>query len=234
VDRSLVTASVPDGTAEPRYRLLDSPRAYALERLKEAGEEKAVRRRHTQAVAAFCDAAWHQVFSGEVGWQDWLLAFQLDGDDAREAMSQARSMATTSRDRVATPQIGTTRLHASCDMPAARQPNLAEQCTAQVDDSVPPSLRMRIRLRVALTLVGIQPGLALEAARTAWNLDPHGAAPGNDGFLPSLAAFSVAMAVGRRSGGVLVHPQRPDRGRAGCARCPHSHAEAIAFALTDP
>ena len=51
VDRSLVTVLQGDDTAEPRYRLLDSPRAYALERLKEAGEEAALRRRHMQAVA---------------------------------------------------------------------------------------------------------------------------------------------------------------------------------------
>jgi len=199
VDRSLVTAFMADGTAEPRYRLLDSPRVFALERLQEAGEAEALRRRHTHAVATFCDAAWHQVFSGEVGWQDWLLAFQLDGDNAREAMSQA----LVGRDLVAALQIGTTRLHASYDMPAAQQLTLAEQCSAQIDDSVPPSLQMRSQVRVALTLVGIRPGLALEAARTAWKLGSPGAESGDDRLLRYLAACSVAMAVGRSSGGTL-------------------------------
>ncbi|MBC7380926.1 MAG: helix-turn-helix transcriptional regulator, partial [Burkholderiaceae bacterium] len=210
VDRSLVTALVPDGTAEPRYRLQDSPRVYALERLKEAGEEEALRRRHMQAVAAFCDAAWHRVFSGDVGWQDWLLAFQPDADNAREALSQAVSQAmsqtTTRRDRVAALQIGATCLHASYDMPAAQQLALAEQCTAQIDESVPPSLQMRIRIRIALTMVGIRPALALKAARTAWSLDPPGAQPADDRllrFLRYLAACSVAMAVGRNAGDTL-------------------------------
>ncbi|HEX2009856.1 MAG TPA: winged helix-turn-helix domain-containing protein, partial [Roseateles sp.] len=39
VERSLVSVLTTDDGAEPRYRLLDSPRLYALERLREAGEE---------------------------------------------------------------------------------------------------------------------------------------------------------------------------------------------------
>jgi predicted ATPase/DNA-binding winged helix-turn-helix (wHTH) protein len=49
VDRSLVAVS----DAEPaRYRLLESPRAYALDQLAAAGEADAVRARHARAVAA--------------------------------------------------------------------------------------------------------------------------------------------------------------------------------------
>ena len=44
VDRSLVTVAA--GGPEPRYRLLESVAAYAAERLREAGEDAAVRRRH--------------------------------------------------------------------------------------------------------------------------------------------------------------------------------------------
>jgi non-specific serine/threonine protein kinase len=47
VDRSLVAASHDD---PPRYHLLETMRAYALERLAAAGEEQAVRRRHAHAL----------------------------------------------------------------------------------------------------------------------------------------------------------------------------------------
>ena len=45
VDKSLVTAT---GDAEVRYRLLETVRAYAAERLAEAGEEEQVRAAHAR------------------------------------------------------------------------------------------------------------------------------------------------------------------------------------------
>jgi hypothetical protein len=48
VDKSLVLA---EGEPMPRYRLLETTRAYALERLAEAGETQAVLRRHAEALA---------------------------------------------------------------------------------------------------------------------------------------------------------------------------------------
>jgi predicted ATPase/DNA-binding winged helix-turn-helix (wHTH) protein len=47
VDRSLVLA---EGGASPRYRLLETARLFALERLREAGEEDRLRERHTRAL----------------------------------------------------------------------------------------------------------------------------------------------------------------------------------------
>ncbi|MEW2353702.1 BTAD domain-containing putative transcriptional regulator [Spirillospora sp. NPDC029432] len=54
VDRSLVAVS-HDG--EPRYRLLESVAAYGLERLREAGEESAIRERHARHYTAFAERA---------------------------------------------------------------------------------------------------------------------------------------------------------------------------------
>ncbi len=53
VDKSLVVASVTEGTEAPRYSLLETTRAYALEKLAAAGETDACIERHTQAVCAF-------------------------------------------------------------------------------------------------------------------------------------------------------------------------------------
>jgi predicted ATPase/DNA-binding winged helix-turn-helix (wHTH) protein len=47
IDKSLVIAQ---GEAEPRYRLLETTRAFALEQLAHAGESKAMLRRHAQAI----------------------------------------------------------------------------------------------------------------------------------------------------------------------------------------
>ena len=47
VDKSLVIA---DGEAEPRYRLLETTRAFALEQLGAAGESEAMLRRHAQVI----------------------------------------------------------------------------------------------------------------------------------------------------------------------------------------
>jgi predicted ATPase/DNA-binding winged helix-turn-helix (wHTH) protein len=49
VDRSLVAVLASGDAGEPRYRLLETPRAYALERLRAAGEVPALQRRHALA-----------------------------------------------------------------------------------------------------------------------------------------------------------------------------------------
>ena len=49
VDKSLVLA---EGDPVPRYRLLETTRAYALERLAEAGETERILRRHAEAILA--------------------------------------------------------------------------------------------------------------------------------------------------------------------------------------
>jgi predicted ATPase/DNA-binding winged helix-turn-helix (wHTH) protein len=56
VDKSLVLA---EGDPVPRYRLLETARAYALERLAEAGETERVLRRHAEAMVALL-AAWER------------------------------------------------------------------------------------------------------------------------------------------------------------------------------
>lgn len=53
VDKSLVVA---DGDPVPRYRLLETARLYALERLAEAGETEALLLRHAQACLALAEA----------------------------------------------------------------------------------------------------------------------------------------------------------------------------------
>ena len=53
IDKSLVIA---DGDAEPRYRLLETARAFALEQLAEAGESEEMLRRHAQVICELMTA----------------------------------------------------------------------------------------------------------------------------------------------------------------------------------
>ena len=56
---------------EPRYVLLETVRAYALERLAESGEEDDLRRRHAEHYAAVADAAEHERggYEGQKAWE---------------------------------------------------------------------------------------------------------------------------------------------------------------------
>jgi hypothetical protein len=70
VDRSLV---VPTDHDPPRYRLLDTPRAYARERLDAAGEWQTIARRHARALRdRFCraDDDWLSGRSGVDAFRD--------------------------------------------------------------------------------------------------------------------------------------------------------------------
>ena len=60
VDKSLLVA---DPTEPPRYRLLESARAYALEKLHDAGEREVMSKRHAQSMLAVFDAAYEEVWT---------------------------------------------------------------------------------------------------------------------------------------------------------------------------
>ena len=57
VDKSLVLV---DASVRPRYRFLESTRAYAMEKLAEAGETNRWLKRHAQSTRAICEAAARQ------------------------------------------------------------------------------------------------------------------------------------------------------------------------------
>ena len=69
VDRSLVAVLPGDDDASPRYRLLESPRAFALERLAAAGEVEATQLRLAHAVSSLFAEAWDAYLSGTITTQ---------------------------------------------------------------------------------------------------------------------------------------------------------------------
>ena len=89
VDKSLVLA---EGDAIPRYRMLETTRAYALERLAESGEMQAMLRRHAEAMLALLrpferhEWHWHAVAGIEP-------AARVELDNVRAALEWADSVA---------------------------------------------------------------------------------------------------------------------------------------------
>ncbi|WP_067486237.1 BTAD domain-containing putative transcriptional regulator [Actinomadura hibisca] len=82
VDRSLVVMA--EG---PRYRLLDSVRAYALERLEEAGEAEEIRRRHVEHNVALAERAQNHLYGRSQ--QEWLERLDVESADLRTALDHA-------------------------------------------------------------------------------------------------------------------------------------------------
>jgi len=89
VDKSLVLA---EGDAIPRYRMLETTRAYALERLAESGEMQAILRRHAQAMLAlltpFEQHEWEWRATGGIE-----PAAKVELDNLRAALEWADSAA---------------------------------------------------------------------------------------------------------------------------------------------
>jgi predicted ATPase len=85
VDRSLVT--VAERGPRPRYRLLESVAAYAAERLREAGEEPAVRRRHLDHYTALAERADPHLRTADQ--RRWLRLLDTESANLRRALETA-------------------------------------------------------------------------------------------------------------------------------------------------
>jgi predicted ATPase/DNA-binding winged helix-turn-helix (wHTH) protein len=161
VDRSLVALSGDDD--EPRYRLLETPRAYALECLDAAGERDALQRRHALAVASMFDAAYDEYFSGRVGADDWLHRREPDLDNARAALrwaSEAGEIELALR-------IGATMLRALPPSLHIERMALADACEAAIGPELPEPLQQRAWLELSCVLADTQKARARRAAERA-------------------------------------------------------------------
>ena len=89
VDKSILTASFPDGGA--RYDLLDTVREYAVEQLAKAGNLSAAQLVHAEYFATVADAA-----RAELRGPDWLACatrLELEHDNLWAALAYARDAA---------------------------------------------------------------------------------------------------------------------------------------------
>ncbi|SNS64167.1 Predicted ATPase [Actinomadura meyerae] len=83
VDKSLLAVAGP----EPRYRMLETIRAYGLERLAESGEEDAVRRAHAEYFTALAEEAEPHLYRAEQ--LPWLRRLTAESGNASAALRWA-------------------------------------------------------------------------------------------------------------------------------------------------
>jgi len=83
VDKSLVLLE-RDGKTEPRYRMLETVRQYALERLSESGEGETVRTQHLRFYVSLAKEAEPQLSGAEQ--VKWLSRLEQEHDNLRAAL----------------------------------------------------------------------------------------------------------------------------------------------------
>ncbi len=86
VDKSLIVA---DGEDRPRYRMLESARAYALEKLAAAQETDALARRHASYYAAYAEHISDALFAAGGTEDGFIAARAAEFDNLRAALTWA-------------------------------------------------------------------------------------------------------------------------------------------------
>ncbi|BDT67333.1 hypothetical protein os1_15090 [Comamonadaceae bacterium OS-1] len=187
VDRSLVIA---DGAATPRYRLLDTPRSYALEQLTAAHEEPALRQRHALAMRQLFEQADSDFFSGQQRIDDWYKALAPDLANGREALAWAIQYDPQTAVAIAP------GLAEALTSDRRRERRYVWQATALlVTDQLPAGLQARWSSRAAYFWAYRQPALACRLARRAASL--YRTQPGEKRNLyHALAALVYALTYG--------------------------------------
>jgi predicted ATPase/DNA-binding winged helix-turn-helix (wHTH) protein len=191
VDRSLVIADGGSNTHEcPRYRLLDTPRSYALEQLTAAFEEPALRQRHALAMRHLFEQADTDFFSGTQRIDDWHKALAPDLGNGREALAWAIQFDPQTAVAIAP------GLAEALTSDRRRERRYVWQATALlVTDQLPAGLQARWSSRAAYFWAYRQPALACRLARRAAAL--YRAQPGEKRNLyHALAALVYALTYG--------------------------------------
>jgi len=123
VGKSLVTPEV--GGSGLRYRLLETTRVYAFEKLAESGESEGTARRHAEYFRDLFQRAAAESQARPAG--DWLAAYGLDIDNVRTALEWASSPGGDRAISVA--------LTAAC-VPLWMQLSLLGECFARVEKAL--------------------------------------------------------------------------------------------------
>jgi len=213
VDKSMVVA---DAGERPRYRLLETTRSYALEKLAAAGEEVAWAKRHAEVVCEFFGRT-EEARGGEQGtlsYAEFLQRLTPELDNARAALAWAGGDAGD-------PHLAIALIGASSAVFAALGLSLEARRSvlglhAHVDDTVHPQRAALFWLGVcALGKSGQLPqDLTLDAAhrcqrlyrvagarrrlyqallKTAWYLSFVGESQAASALLPELLSLEDAM-----------------------------------------
>lgn len=147
IELSLLAVSHDGASQVQRYRLLESPRAYAREKLEAAGELQRVRHLHMACMASYLDTCWKNVFSGTVALDALYASVEPDFDNARQAWRAACDAEdTASALRIA---AGLLLLLPESRMDESKC--MAEHCEAMLRarPGTDPALALRVWLSVA-------------------------------------------------------------------------------------
>ncbi|HEX7688599.1 MAG TPA: hypothetical protein VF453_12885, partial [Burkholderiaceae bacterium] len=191
-ERSLVEADESD---PPRYRLLETSRAFANERLEAAGESEAMRGRHARAVAASFAAIDEAIASGELTRDHAVDQVWPDIANARAAIEWSL---------VNEPPLALTIVPVIEDLfKSILFPDVRRMWNATLpllDDRLPPRLRARWALGYAHFWTNRDLALTLEWSGIAYDLysrDDSGA----DNLPRTLRALYLRVTATARSGG---------------------------------
>ena len=184
VEKSLVVADAQRDRT--RYRLLESTRAYALEKLTDAGELPQVAMRMAAWMRNFCDRAADALWT--IGLGPWLAWTGDELDNARAVLAWTRSAPGRS-------EIGlsvSSGLGALWRFGALREEGVRhlEAALARIDSGVPKPVEARAWRELAWIGVGTR---TLFAAERAVALDESG----NDAFALALSRRVLALSLAR-------------------------------------
>lgn len=200
VDRSLLAVVMVSDAEPPRYRLLQSARAFARRQLDASGEVQALQRRHAQALAAGFDAEYTRLFSGAIGADEWLRRMAHELDHARDALAWARAAG----EPVIELTIAGTLLRALPRALHAECMALADEVAPRIGAGLPLPLQQRIWLELSCAWADTRKQPSLEAAERSLVLaralagqaaDAGDAAPGDARFGLYLALCRMASAL---------------------------------------
>jgi predicted ATPase/DNA-binding SARP family transcriptional activator len=166
VDKSLVTAT---GEADVRYHLLETVRAYAAERLAEAGEQGQVQAAHARYFLALAERAAPELRGPDQ--LDWLTRLSAEHDNSAAALRHAirvRDVPTALRLVDALSWFWLMRDY------EAEAGEWAVEVDDIAGDEVPPGLadayaicHVLAAMTLATTATDVPPGLLMDTLRTA-------------------------------------------------------------------
>jgi predicted ATPase/DNA-binding winged helix-turn-helix (wHTH) protein len=163
VQHSLVDVQPDAADAEPRYRLLESARALALELLIASDEWPRLRERHAQAVLAEMQRSDAVLRSGAIGVSAWQQQGEALLSQAREALGWARASGANAL-ALALSTALLTRLPAPAH---DERLQLADTCETGLRDSADPLARQQAWAAISVALGNLRPQRARAAAQQA-------------------------------------------------------------------
>ena len=161
VERSLVALLSTVEGSPPRYRLLESPRAYARERLHAAGEQEAVQRTHAFALRDLLTVLRDARESGRAPFLANLDAARLESDNARDAFTWARDAGYTEL----AVQVGGLLLQVLPYEAVAQRVALSDAIEALLPGPLAPAQQAQVWFEIAAALADTHPRRSLTAAQ---------------------------------------------------------------------